>query len=491
MKLANKISASLGEARAKLLGGHGMKSHVFRGGTWLGIGSVCEQLFRLGRNVVLTRLLVPEAFGVMAIIYSASYVVDSLAQIGMKEAIIQNPYGHESSYVNSAWWLGFLRGIGIYAVMFLVSPWVGRFYRHTELGPLMRIALLGIVFTGLQSPQSYVALKEMKFKRWTAIQFSSGLMGTITIILLALAVRSVWALAIGYAVENLIRCTVSYLLCPFRPRFAFDRASAQSLLAFSRGVFGLSFLYLIFSRADVFVLGKMYAASDLGVYTMAVYLVQVPTSFVMGLLSQTLMPSFARIQNDSRRMNAILNRVTAILVILGMAALVFVILSSYSILKLMYGSRYLSASSTLSVAGVVALLNIINTVITVVFFAVGRPQFHRRCALVMAVLMLVLIYPSVKEFGLMGGQIAALVAMVGGFASQLVRMERLTGLDLLQYGRSFPYTLAVSTGVLGVFLCLFRLWPMSSPITNLTVGLIACVLTIGIFSKQLMRHLAT
>jgi O-antigen/teichoic acid export membrane protein len=353
------------------------------------------------------------------------------------------------------------------------------------------MALLGIVFTGLQSPQSYVALKEMKFKKWTVIQFSSGLMGTITIILLALAVRSVWALALGYAVENLIRCVVSYLLCPFRPRFAFDRASAQSLLTFSRGIFGLSFLYLIFSRADVFVLGKIYAASDLGVYTMAVYLVQVPASFVMGVLSQTLMPTFARIQDDVRRLNAILNRVTSILAIFGMPALVFVILSSHSILKLMYGPRYLTASTTLATAALVALLNVINSVITALFFALGRPQFHRRCALVMAVLMLVLIYPSVKEFGLMGGQIAALVAMVGGFASQLVRMERLTGLDLLQYGRSFPYTLAVSAGVLGVFLSLFRFWAMSNPIANLTLGLVACALTIGIFSKQLIRHLAT
>ena len=491
MNLGNKIREAVESLRTGLLGGSRLKGHLLRGGTWLGIGGVSEQLFRFARNIVLTRLLAPEAFGIMAIVYSTSYVVDSFAQIGMKEAIIQNPKGHEPSYVNSAWWLGFVRGVGIYALMFTIAPWVGSFYGHAELTPLMRTALLGIVFTGAQSPKAFVALKEMKFKKWTIIQSASGLLGSMIVVLLAFAVRSVWALAIGYAAENLIRCVVSYALCPFRPRAELDKDAVRGLLAFSRGVFGLSFLNLIFSRADIFVLGKMYPASDLGVYTMAVYLVQVPTSFVIGVLSQTLLPSFAQMQDDNSRMNGIVNRVTAILVILGLPALIFIVLSSSSILSVVYGPRYLAAASILTIAALVALVDIINNVITVIFYAIGRPQFHRRCVLVMAVVMLVLIYPAVKQFGLLGGQIAALVAIIAGFASQLLRLGRLTGLDLSQYGRTFPFTLAVSLGVLLVTLVMRHFWSVSNPMASLVSGLLACGLTLVVFSKQLIRQVAS
>lgn len=481
--------APLQGALQQFLAGSGLKAHVFRGGTWLGFGGACEQLLKFARNIALTRLLAPEAFGIMAIIYSTGYVVDSFAQIGMKEAIIQNPKGHEASYSNSAWWLGFLRGLAIYALMFAAAPWVGTFYGHSEISPLMRIALLGIVFTGAQSPKAFVALKEMQFKKWTIIQVSSGLAGSVIVVALALVIRSVWALAIGYAIENLLRCAISYWLCPFRPRTTIDRDSAKSLLTFSRGVFGLSFLYLIFSRTDVFVLGKLRAASELGIYTMAVYLVQVPASFLAGVISQTLMPSFARIQDDCRRVNTILVRVSTILFILGIPVLMFFILSSHGILKLMYGSSYVAASSTLSVAALVGLLNVLNNVITAAFFAFGRPQFHRRCVLISALLMLTMIYPAVQRFGMLGGQISALVALVAGFASQLVRIERLTRLDLFQYSRSLPLTIGASGIVLSLFLGLRWIWPLSDPMANLTFGALAFAITFAIVGRQLVRQL--
>jgi len=487
----DRAYAALRSVRQELIGGRGLKGHVFRGGTWLGIGSICEQAFRLGRNVVLTRLLAPEAFGLMAIIYSTSYIVDMLAEIGIKEAIIQNPRGHEAGYVNSAWWLSFVRGTFIYAILFAAAPWVGRFYGHTDLTALMRTALLSIVLMGAQSPMAYVALKEMKFRKWTFLQSGTGLMGSVIVVVLAFFIRGVWALAIGYAAENLMRCVLSYVLCPFLPRISIDRQAARGLLAFSRGVFGLSFLNLIFSRADVFVLGKMFSAADLGVYTMAVYLVQVPTSFAVALLSQTLMPSFAQMQQDNPRMNRILSRVTTLLFLVGMPPLIFIVLSSRSILSLMYGSRYLSGTPTFAIAALVALVNIINTVITVLFYAVGRPQFHRRCVFIMALLMIVLIYPAVKEFGMVGGQIAALVAIIAGFASQLLRIERLTQLDLSQYGRALPFAVAVSGAILGLFLAARLVWPMHQPVANLAFGLFAGALALGISSKRLLRQLGS
>jgi len=491
MKTVKKVSASIATLRTKIFGGSGLKSDVFRGGSWLGLGSSFELAFRFGRNMVLTRLLAPEAFGIMAIVYSASYVIDMLAEIGVKEAIIQNPNGHESRYVNAAWWLSFVRGLISYILLFAAAPLLGRYYGYSELSSLMRIALLGIVLLGAQSPRSYVALKEMKFRKWTIMQSGSGLLGSLLVIVLTFFLRNVWALAIGYAAENLIRCVASYVLFPYCPKFELDRDASRGLLTFSRGVFGLSFLNLIFSRADIFILGKMYAASDLGVYTMAVYLAQVPTAFISNVLSQTLMPSFARMQGDSSRMNGILTRATAVLAILGMPVLVFIALSNHSILSLIYGPRYILGSSTLMFAALVAFVNLLNVPITVIFYAVGRPQDHRRCVLIMAVLMIAITYPAAKEFGLVGGQIAALVAVVVGFVSQLVRIRQLTKLKFLQYSRILPSTVVVSSVVLCLFWGIRHFLPLREPVANLSFALLACSLTIVIFSKQLVRQLAT
>ncbi len=211
------------ERSKKLIAGSSLATKAMQGGAWLGAGSTAEQAFRFARNMLLARLLAPEAFGVMAIILSISSAVDTFTEIGVKEAVIQNPKGHEDRYVNSAWWLSFSRALSLYLLVFISAPWIARFYNNQEMAHLVRVALLGIVFVGATSSRAYVALKEMHFKRWAVIQHGGGICGSLITVTLAFYIRGVWALAIGFVLENFIRCVTSYIVCPFMPKFQFDR----------------------------------------------------------------------------------------------------------------------------------------------------------------------------------------------------------------------------------------------------------------------------
>ena len=71
------------------LQGDALRAKVMRGGAWLGSGNVAEQATRFARNMVLTRLLAPSAFGAMAIVMSSSAIVAALTEVGMKQAVIQ------------------------------------------------------------------------------------------------------------------------------------------------------------------------------------------------------------------------------------------------------------------------------------------------------------------------------------------------------------------------------------------------------------------
>jgi PST family polysaccharide transporter/lipopolysaccharide exporter len=489
MTQSDPNSSYLGRLRAKLHAGDGLKAHVFRGGTWLGMGSVFEQLFRFGRNMLLTRLLFPEAFGMMAIIYSVGAVVYTLTEIGVKEALIQHPLGKDERYVNSAWWLAFGRGLGLYVVLFTAAPFLAKFYGNAQLAPLARVALLTTVFLGAQSSKAFVALKEMKFKRWAFIEYGGGACGSIIVVVLALLTHSVWALAIGYAGENFMRCALSYVICPFVPKFKIDRESIRELLKFSKGVFGLSLLNLIYMRTDVFVLGKMFPAAQLGVYTMGIYLIQVPSSFLMNVINQTLVPSFARIQDDHARINRIVRRATATLIIVGMPVLIFMVVGGRGMLALLYGSRYASAYLPLMVAAMVSLVDLTNGLITMVFYAKGVPQFHRRCVFIMAVMMMILVYPAVRYFGFVGGQLAALISVSVGYVSQLFRIRSLTGLDFAEYSRPLSFAIAVGLGILAVFFVIRQAIATTQPLWGIGLGALGCAIALAICSRLLLRQL--
>ncbi len=72
-----------------------LQGKVFRGGAWLGLGSLAEQSVRFGRNMLLTRMLAPEAFGLMAMVMSAATLIQVLVDVGAREALVQNPRGSE------------------------------------------------------------------------------------------------------------------------------------------------------------------------------------------------------------------------------------------------------------------------------------------------------------------------------------------------------------------------------------------------------------
>ena len=468
--------------------GEGLKASVFRGGAWLGGGSVAEQLSRFGRNMLLTRILAPEAFGTMAILMAASSIIHTVTDIGIKEALIQNPRGGEKHYLDSAWWLAFGRSVMLCAVLCVLAPWIAKFYGNAQLTSLLRVVSLTVMFDGALSSRAFVAVKEFKFGKWAAINHGGAICGVVVTLVLSFFMRNVWALVIGYGSESIGRCILSFILCPHLPSFPWEWDAARDLLKFSRGLFGLSLLNLIFSRVDIFVLAKMYSPAELGLYTMAVYLVQTPTSFIMNMLGQTLLPTFSKIRGDMSRENRILAQVTFVILLLGLPALAFIFFYGHALLAIVYGQRYTALAPALIVASGVAVLNILNGQITTIFYARGLPQLHRRAVAIMAIMMMILIYPASKTFGIVGGQLACLLAIATGYAFQIERVRKVANTKLSEYGRAFVIPLAISLSVVVVYLFV-RLFPLlSRPIPSIIFGICACICAYAISVAAFFRH---
>jgi len=410
-----------------------------------------------------------------------------MTEIGQRYAVIQNPRGGEDEYLNASWWMGMGRSILTYGIIFAMAPFVAHFYGNAELSALLRVTLLGMLFDGAMSPRSILPQREMKFGRWMAITNGGAICGVILTVVLSFVIRDVWALAIGSCSENAFRSLVSYIVCPGLPRLKWDRHAIRDLYGFTKQGLGMSFLNLIFTRTDIFVLAKLYSASALGVYTMAVYLVQTPSVFLTNTLVQTLLPTFAHVQQDKGRVNRILIEVTSWMILLGLPATVGCYLCGSSLLRLIYGTRYEAAAGPLAVAAVVVFLSLLNVVITSVFAGMGRPGLHRRAVTASAVIMMLAIYPASKLLGVVGGQVAALLAIVASYVLQIGRMRGLTGLNLIEYGRSFVPAVLASAGALGIGLGARFVGLANRPSANIAVGATVCVIAYAVCVPAFLR----
>jgi O-antigen/teichoic acid export membrane protein len=471
----------------RLVLGNSLRAKAARGAVFLGSGSVAEQASRFARNMLLTRLLAPSAFGAMAIVMSSSSIVGALTEVGLRAAVIQNPRGGEKEYVNAGWWMGMGRSIGMYLIIFAMAPWVAHFYGNAELSALLRVTLLGTLFDGAMSPRSILLQKEMKFGRWMTISNIGAICGVALTVILSFILRDVWALAIGYCSENVFRCILSYIFSPGFPSLGWDRHAARDLYKYSRAAFGLSFLNLIFSRTDIFVLGKLYSPTVLGLYVMAVFLVQTPSTFLTTMLGQTLFPAFAHVQDDVERVNRVLIEVTSWLILLGLPVVVVFYLCGPSLLFVAYGVRYVGGAEPLAVAAVVVFLNLLNAGITCAFSGLGRPELHRRAVAASAIIMMIVIYPACKLLGVVGGQVAALIAICASYFLQVIRIRGLTGLNLLRYGKAFVPASLVSLGILVVGLGARYFGLATKPAANIILSGSACAIAYALFVPALLR----
>jgi O-antigen/teichoic acid export membrane protein len=193
------------------------------------------------------------------------------------------------------------------------------------------------------------------------------------------------------------------------------------------------------------------------------------------MLGQTLFPAFAHVQNDKERVNRILVEVTSWMILAGLPGVVVIYLCGHSLLLIMYGGRYVAAAGPLSVAAAVVFLTVLNAPITCALIGMGRPELHRHAVAASAIIMLITIYPACKLLGVVGGQVAALLATAAGYAFQVVRMRTLTGLDLGCYGKEFVRAMVVSGGLLAVGFGARYLGLATRPLANVALAVGSCI----------------
>lgn len=273
----------------------GFWPRVFRGSAITMAGFGGAQVLRLVSVSVLTRLLDQEAYGLYRL---ANVFLDGLAYftaIGSGPAVIRDHRGDDPAFLNTAWTLQVLRGIGLWVAAFLLAWPYGWFYSQRILWVL--IPIVGV--TGLLDSFDSVAVhwcqRHMKLAGVTIIEFLRRL--TVLLITINWAVQSptVWAFPAGEIGGCLVVLILSHVALPGpRSRLQWDRDAARSLYHFSKWIFASSVLEFVARQLDVLLLAHWSAIEQVGVYSAAVNLAEPPATLNMRLSRQVLFPIFSK-----------------------------------------------------------------------------------------------------------------------------------------------------------------------------------------------------
>lgn len=399
----------------------------------LGGGMMVERVLRLVRTMILTRLLEPEIFGVMALVSAVIISIEAMTDAGIRLSVIQNKRGGEPEFMNVAWWFQVIRGVGLFALSFLAAPLFARFYENTDLVPLLRVAFLSILVNSLISPRYHVLEKQFQFRKWIILFQAGGILGTVTTVVLAFYFRNAWALVMGFVVERLIRVILSNIFCFFRPSFHIDRESVRAILRYARGIFGLSLLTHLAVYGDIFVLGKCVLPAKLGVYSLAYSLAEQPLSLFSQIIGRILMPAFSEKQDDAEAIRRVVWSMIRLTVIAGVPLCLLGNYFSKDILGLIYGAEFISGANVFCIMCATILFRSQGVILGTVYLAMGRPELHRRYTVLLVALVGVMIYPATFFGGILGAAYVILISNIIAVCMQVLWMNGTLDIQFRQY----------------------------------------------------------
>lgn len=396
------------------LTGDGYAARAFRGSALTVVSFGGQNILRLASNLVLTRLLFPEAFGLMALV---SVVLSGAAQfsdIGIRGSIVQDKRGEDPVFLNTAWTLQILRGFILGAAVFLLSGPIATFYEAPELADLLKIAALVPILQGFGSTRLLSANRTIQLGRLTALNLGTQVFSIIVMVALAWWFESVWALLAGVVIGAAAQTVLSFfVLDGEKNRLHLERDAARRLFQFGKFIFFSTIAGFLINQSDRLVLGKFVTLEELAVYNIGYFLAAMPFLLASMLNERIFFPLYARrppAENEHNRaqINKARFMVTSGTVFLATCLAVI----GDPLVRFLYDARYHSAGAITTLIA----LSLIPRMITVSYermaLASGHSGRFALLAVTIATVQLTLTLFGVMNFGLLGAIVAPPVSIL-------------------------------------------------------------------------------
>lgn len=364
-----------------------LKQRVIRAGSWSFAGYGLSQAIRLGSNLLMTRLLAPEMFGVMAISIMVIVILGMLSDIGLQQHIVQSPRGDDPVFLDTAWVVQIIRGGILWLIALVLSMalfWAnlrGMFpvqsvYASPVLPLVIAVSSFAAVISGFASTKIATAYRKFNQQRIVQIEVISQLAALAVMIVIGISTRSIWALVAGGLVATLTSTILSHVWISGTPnRFRSERSALHELIAFGKWIFMSSAVGILAINGDRILLGGYVDAHTLGLYAIAILIVGSIEGLLSRLFATVSLPTLSEVaRNNPSRLRDIYYklRVPSDLLLLFLAGLLFA--AGHLAIDLLYDSRYTAAGAMLQILAL-SLFTVRYGVAHQIYLAVGMPRF--------------------------------------------------------------------------------------------------------------------
>lgn len=316
------------------------------GSAWVVVDFGSDQVLRLVRNLLLTRLISKEMLGLLGL---ASIVVDliaNLSEMGVNLSIMRQRRENEQKFLDTAWTLAIFRGTCVWLVASAMAYPASLFYNEPKLLYAVPLLALGAVLTGAWSTKIATTNRDLKIAWVTSIKLAAKLIGlAATIGWALLAPDNLGVIIVGPLLAATVVLIASFVFLPGpNNRFAWDKESLEDLVKFGRWIFVSTIMTYLIRKGDLLTVGKLQGTAEFAVYSIAYQIGNMPPKFYQALHSKILFPIFADIKDKPIKvMRRRMFKVRLYLLLAFLPALWLLMFIGTWLIDLMYPDSYIEA----------------------------------------------------------------------------------------------------------------------------------------------------
>ncbi len=393
-----------------------MRSSMF---TILGFGT--QQAIRFGSNLILARLLFPEAFGTMALVTVLLIGLTMLSDLGIQPAIQSSKRGDDADFLNTAWTLNMIRAVVLFGAACALAWPMAWFYEEPLLFQLIPVSALSLLILSLEPTRAESASRHMLLGRVALLEISAQVISVVAMLLLAWWTQSIWALVIGNLVSAVARASLAWVMLPgIRNRWHLDRDSAAELIHYGRWIFFSTMAGFLVLQSDKLILGRFLSMEELGLYNIGFFLAGFPLMLGQQLVQRLMIPLYrASPPRESRENFLRLRRIRFMLSGMLVAGVAPLALGGVYIVDWLYDTRYATSGLVTMIVSMAMLPQMLGLTYDQVTLASGDSRGFFTLNATRAVLLVSLLLVLVPQLGIPGAPIAMATTTLLSYPLQL------------------------------------------------------------------------
>lgn len=372
-----------------------IKNSVFSNLIWRFAERCGAQLVAFIVSIILARLLDPEAYGTIALITVFTTIFQVFVDSGFGNALIQKKDADDLDF-STVFYTNICFCIILYIIVFLISPYIARFYNNTSLVLLIRVLSLTIVISGVKNVQQAYVSKKMIFKKFFFATIFGTIMAAVVGIIMALNGFGVWALIAQQLTNLTIDTFVLWITVKWRPKLIFSFHRLKILFSYAWKLLVSSLIENVYANIRQLLIGKIYSSNELAYFNRGKQFPNFIMNNINNSIDSVLLPTMSKVQDDKKRIKQMTRKSIMISTYIMAPLMVGLAGASKNIVLIVLTEKWLECVPYLCVFCISFMFYPVHTANLNAIKAMGRSDIFLKLEIIKKIIGIILLIVTIR-----------------------------------------------------------------------------------------------